>query len=122
MSDKRSTRDEALKAYEEAYGSFIGKSLDYDRLRALDAVAALFGGYAEPIVEMPEVEPTLIHVRGTDLTLQQEAVLCARSNVWPEIIAALDDTIGRPYPEVPIRDVLQRMRSTEFGVGPDLKS
>jgi hypothetical protein len=133
MSDKRPTREEALRAYEEAYTNHHrGETLMYDRLRGLDAVAELFGGFAEPIVEMPEVEPSSIHACGTDLTLQQEEVLCARSNAWPSIVQSIGfalleaERTCRLSSQLPVIDTLRGLlvavTAPEMGIGPDLKS
>jgi hypothetical protein len=135
MSDKRPTREEAIRASAEAWCS--GPAINEQKMdRAIDAVAALFGGFEPSPVEVPRVG---VHgesggrnkawvdsspLESAPLTREQAAVVAARSNVWGELKALTEDALYSQTPEITlglltaIKNVLNR---PEMGVGPKVQ-
>lgn len=123
MNEKRPTREAAM---EKAKGSQnpICWSEDWNQRvgAAVDAVAALFGGFAPSPVEVPRLKAMKVGNRASigaeyELTLHDEGLreklmltLAARSNAWPQLLKLLEN--GR------FEEAIDLMYRPEMGIGP----
>lgn len=129
MSEKRPTREQAIEAAKRGWASKIPAqvvTLGSSGEAAVDAVAALFGGYAPSVVEVPVLTDRLFEKGGAGPSDRVNSAVAARSNAWEELrgllLSSLATIRAEPLLGEPGRShldaALDLMSRPKMGVGP----